>query len=99
MGEAISKNHDRVLWDKVRNMTKTTHDLPDVMDGITGIEEISNIFANKYQSLYNSVSYNIQNMKSLKSEIESLIRVECNNPVKTITVQEVKDAISKLKLG
>ena len=88
-----------MFWDEVRNMIKTTHDLPNVMDGITGIEEISNIFANKYPSLYNSVSYNIQNMKSLESEIETLISVECENPVKTITDQEVKDAISKLKLG
>ena len=37
MGEAISKNNDRVLWDEVRNMTKTIHDLPNVMVVITVI--------------------------------------------------------------
>ena len=99
MGEAIAKNNDRVLWDEVRKMTKTTHDLPNMMDGIAGTEEIANIFGKKYKTLYNSVSYNMQNMKNLENKIESHIRAECNKPSKTISVQEVKDAIQKLKLG
>ena len=32
MGEAISKNNDRVLWDEVRKMSKTNQDLPNMMD-------------------------------------------------------------------
>ena len=99
MGEAIAKNNDRVLWDEVRKMTKTTHDLPNMMDGIAGTEEIANIFGKKYKTLYNSVSYNMQNMKNLENKIESHIRAECKKTSKTISVQEVKDAIEKLKLG
>ena len=56
MGEAIAQNNDRVLWDEVRKINKTNHDLPNMMDGITGTEEISNIFGDKYKTLYNMVS-------------------------------------------
>ena len=62
MGEAIAQNNDRVLWDEVRKINKTNHDLPNMMDGITGTEEISNIFGDKYKTLYNMVSYDEQNM-------------------------------------
>ena len=47
MGEAISSNNDRVLWDEVRKISKSSHDLPSMMDGIAGTEEIANIFGNK----------------------------------------------------
>ena len=43
MGEAISNNNDRVLWDEVRKFSKSSHELPSMMDGITGTEEIANI--------------------------------------------------------
>ena len=38
-------------------------------------------------------------MKNLENEIESLINIECEKPTKIISVQEVKDALGKLKLG
>ena len=63
MADAISMNNDRVLWDEVRNMTKTSNNLPNAMDEVTGTDEISSLFADKYDTLYNSVSYNI-NMRA-----------------------------------
>ena len=76
MGEAISQNNDRVLWDEVRKINKTNHDLPNMMDGITGTEEISNIFGDKYKTMHNMISYNEQNMINLKHKIESHINLE-----------------------
>ena len=93
MGEAISSNNDRVLWDEVRKISKSSHDLPSMMDGITGTEEIANIFGNKYKTLYYMVGYNLQNMKNLENKIESLIKGQCEKPLKTLTVQEVKNGI------
>ena len=99
MGEAISSNNNRVLWDEVRKISKSSHDLPSMMDGIAGTEEIANIFGNKYKTLYNMVGYNLQNMKNLENKIESLIKGQCEKPLKTLTVQEVKNGIEQLKLG
>ena len=40
-----------------QEMSKTNHNLPTVMDGEVDIEKISDIFANKYDTLYNSVGF------------------------------------------
>ena len=103
MGEAIAENKDRVLWDEVSKMTKTAHSLPRMMDGKTDVNEISNIFANKYNKLYNSVSYKGRDMDLLRKDIESRIDSTChsnhemNNHKHTITVTEVKEAVDMLK--
>ena len=77
MAEAISTNNDRVLWDEVRKMSKTTSSLPNNMDGITGADQISSLFAEKYDALYNSVSYNNEELGRLKTDFESLIGTGC----------------------
>ena len=99
MGEAISTNNDRVLWDEAKKMSKTNNNLPSVIDGITGIEEISDIFADKYDALYNSVSYSQNDLSILMRNIDTQITNVCPNHSHTITVKEVKNALAKLKLG
>ena len=59
--EAISNNDDRVLWDEVRKMSKTSNEIPNGMDGQSNVDEITDIFADKYKTLYNSVSYDKMN--------------------------------------
>ena len=99
MAEAISNNNDRVLWDEVRKMSKTSNNLPNAMDGVTGTDEISSIFADKYDTLYNSVGYDMNEMNRLASDIESRIDNIDSNQIQNISVQNVKDGINKLKLG
>ena len=105
MAEAVSENDDRILWDEVRNMSKTNNMLPNTMDGLSSPEEITNIFANKYKILYNSVSYNKQDMDKLSADINTNIINDCTSATKSsnhphsITVQQVKEAIGKLKQG
>ena len=79
MAEAISTNNDRVLWDEVRKMSKTSNNLPNAMDGITGTDEISSIFVDKYDALYNSVGYTMHEMNRLASDIESHNDVSFSN--------------------
>ena len=99
MAEAISTNNDRVLWDEVRKMSKTSNNLQNAMDGVTGTDEISSIFADKYDALYNSVGYSMHEMNRLASDIESRIDNIDSNQIQSISVQNVKDGINKLKLG
>ena len=91
MAEAISNNNDRVLWDEVRKMSKTSNNLPNAMDGVTGTDEISSIFADKYDTLYNSVGYDMNEMNRLASDIESRIDNIGSNQIQNISVQNVKD--------
>ena len=105
MGEAISENNDRTLWNEVKKMTKTNNRLPNIMDGKTGPVDITNIFTNKYENLYNTVGYSSQDYNRLSAEINSRIKNECKvNPYNkyhshTITMNDVVNAIDDLKQG
>ena len=72
------------------------------MDGHTDMDEISDIFAEKYRSLYNSVGYHSQDLDRLLNDIEQRIDTGCpisSKHVHTITVYEVKEATRLLKSG
>ena len=105
MADAISENEDRKLWEEVRKITRANNELPKIMDDCDTIEDISNIFAGKYDMLYNTVSYNNQDMSRLAADINILIETKCPNkanslnPSHTIMITEVREAINKLKHG
>ena len=103
MGEAISENNDRILWDEVRKMTKTNNKLPKRMDGATEPSDITNIFNNKYESLYNAVGYSINDLSRLSAEINTRIENGCkdnlniNNHKPKINMKDVENALDSLK--
>ena len=105
MGEAIAENKDRLLWDEVSKMSKTSNTLPNMMDGKTDIDEISNIFAEKYRTLYNSVGYTSRDMDRLYKDIEAGIENTCNSKYEmtdhkhTFNVREIQEAVDMLKNG
>ena len=105
LAEAVSENNDRVLWEEVRKMSKTNKELPTMMDGLSSSEEITDIFADKYKILYNTVSYDAHDLNRLTDDIESRIENSClnitnvDNQPHIIKIQEVKNAIYKLKQG
>ena len=105
MADAISENEDRKLWEEVRKITRANNELPKIMDDCDTIEDISNIFAGKYDMLYNTVSYNNQDMSRLAADINVLIETKCPNKANslnsshTIMITEVREAINKLKHG
>ena len=105
MAEAISENNDRVLWDEVKKMTKTNSKLPNMMDDQSDQADITNIFSNKYKTLYNTVGYKAYEMERLSNVINSRIELECSGNLEsqhhnhTIKVNEVRNAIDALKQG
>ena len=84
---------------KSKKMSKTNNNLPTTIDEKNEVEEISHIFAEKYDTLYNSVSYNLNDLNRLTKDIARRIDNSCANRSHTITVKQVKDALVKLKLG
>ena len=95
MGEAVADNNDRELWNEVKKISSTNNKLPTAMDGCTNTDEISNIFAEKYENLYNFVEYQSQDLERLTKDIEQRILSGCPtnaNHVHNISVKEVKDA-------
>ena len=43
------------------------------MDGLSSTEEITDIFADKYKILYNTVSYDVHDLNRLNADIDSRI--------------------------
>ena len=108
MASSISENNYRDLWkevSKVRTKSKVT---PQCMDDVTGNESIAELFAHKYDMLYNSVCSNSAEIHTLletnKNDIESLClhldsdpHTLINKHTHSISVIHVQEAIRKLK--
>ena len=108
MASSISENNYRDLWkevSKVRTKCKVT---PQCMDDVTGSENIAELFANKYDMLYNSLCSNSAEIHHLletnKDDIESLClhldrdpHTLINKHTHSITVIHVQEAIHRLK--
>ena len=93
IAEAVADNNDRTLWNEVRKITRTNTNLPNAIDGLNDVEDITNIIYRKYDYLYNSVGYNEHDMKLLYDAIDSRIKYDFqyndNTPIRKITVSEI----------
>ncbi len=76
---------------------------PTKVDDADGQAEITDLFANKFHNLYNSVSYNEADMDILKNDIDDMINVQCTRSsnctlgTHSIIANDVIAAIKKLK--
>ena len=104
MGEAISSNNDRNLWEEVKKMNRINKLLPEAIDNVNGSDKIAKLFHDKNNDLYNSVSYHGDEMSDLKSEINKLIvdnidKDSYNYQGSKFSVQNIIDAIVEMKAG
>ena len=79
MAKSISENNSRDLWKevyKVRSKCKTSS---QCMDDVSGNESISELFAHKYNVLYNSVCSNTTQLNKLLALNENYIITNCSN--------------------
>ena len=103
MAEAISNNQNRNLWREAKKMKQTNNSIPNVMDNVTGSDNINSLFAEKFKNLYNSVGFNENDLDLLRTRLENSIRKDYNdykfkaNNTNFVTLNDVKLGISKLK--
>ena len=57
MATTVLQNRERNFWSEVRKKTYTLKSTPSIVDGIEG-DEIGDLFRDKFDRLYNCVSYN-----------------------------------------
>ena len=77
------------------------------IDGITGNSCIAELFSKKYNELYNSVSYEEQEMNDLMSVYKKGVEIFCVNSIddilykhtNKISLAEVQAAVHQLKVG
>ena len=91
------------FWKKVRSINREDKKLPSSINDISGEENISELFKNKYSELYNSVSYKeqdmLQHLEMLNKNLhQTCVTGNCYSN-HTININDVKKAISVLKKG
>ena len=77
MASALLENRNQDFLAEVRKVQKTTATVTSQVDSACGPEEISQLFASKYNDIYNSVSYDMSKMSKLMTDIEENVDREC----------------------
>ena len=102
MANNLLQNKSCDFWREVKKVKSSKgNKVASSIDGQSSGQNICDVFLNKYECLYNSVSYDKAEMNSVKTEINKLIENKCicdncyNNH--TINTNDVCKAISNLK--
>jgi len=95
MAEAIAESNDRNLWREVKKMAPHKGN-PPAIDDETEDEAIAQIFANKYEALFNSVPPDEGQMASIGHQVDALLQNISNEDV-SVSEEEVAVAIKRLK--
>lgn len=98
MAEALINNKTRDLFAESRRFKGRNSNLPKSVDDAKSDVDISSMFRDKYDSLYNSVPFNQADMDKIKEDIDSSLKTapKCDY---SITVHDVIKSVSHLKSG
>ena len=101
LAEGMVSSKNKSFWNEVRRVKRTQTQLPSSVDNVTGETEICHLFSKKYQTLLNSVSYNMDEMKSILQDIDNDISTSCKQQHcysnHNVSSSMVKEAIKQLK--
>ena len=82
MARVIAFNISRDLWTHTRKIRKNLSASPNCMDNVTGNENISELFAGKYCNLYNSVSFNEDELEVILNENACDVQVKYTDKIR-----------------
>jgi len=103
MADAYTRNASRDFWAEVRNATRKKSSFPSMVDDVVGENEICDHFRSKYDDLYNSVSYDANEMENLISEMNVKCSSVCRNSMcydsHNVSVYDVEHGVKKLKVS
>jgi len=94
---SVTKNRSRDFWQEVKRIRRKCNNVSNVVDGVSNADDIAELFAEKYSTLYNSVSYDVNDMSDIRSELNESI--ECVTSDHAVTGIDVLCAIKQLKAG
>ncbi|ELU17001.1 hypothetical protein CAPTEDRAFT_201883 [Capitella teleta] len=103
MATKLHSDVNREFWDEVKRVRGNAKDCAGVIDDAVGEDAICDVFASKYEELYSSVSFNADDMVELRRDVDIDIRSKCCEELcysnHAVTVQDIKEALGKLKLS
>lgn len=96
MAEAICSNNNRDLWDETKKITPTRNLISNNVDGMSNSEDISQVFANKFGQLYQSVPTDNVEINRINDELKYKIMNENSVNECNLTCNDIDLAIRKL---
>lgn len=104
LAESLLDSDSRVFWSQVNKIKGKNAVYPNTVDEKTEKGSIADLFADKYEALYSSVSYDENEMQGLLDEINSMIdnprsHVMCDEHAHVVTPDDVHQAIKQLNRG
>ena len=97
MAECIANNNTRDLFKEVKKVNGNNHCVSTNVDGANTSVEIADVFRTKYDDLYHKVPTNVEDISSLKKDINDKIAADSKMASFNITVDMVNEAIATLK--
>jgi exonuclease III len=102
MADSLASNDTCSFWKKVQKCNPKCCSRTGMVENMTDDKDICEVFAEKYEKLYNSVSYEKDAMSDLYKQVNSNIQDICMNnkchSSHVINVDDVCKAVNKLKL-
>ena len=98
MAEALISNRSRDSWSEVKRMKGRSRKSACTIDGVNGDKDIAVLFSDKYNTLYNSVTFDNDDMFCIRSTIDhSLQNIRSSGYV--ITPADIRIAVHNFKSG
>ena len=101
LADCLVNNKGKQFWQEVKKKKGIKSQVPNSIDNKSDEQDICNVFADKYESLLNSVSFNAVEMNCILNDISSGIKSECCKGTcyspHVISTDAVVDAIKELK--
>ena len=101
MARNLLGSKTRSFWTEVKKVRSSSCSTPSQIDGAILENNISKLFSSKYKELYNVVSFDDEEMKSLISNVEEDVCNKCCNNlcggIHSVSTNDIHRAIAKLK--
>jgi hypothetical protein len=102
IAEALTEDNSRNFWDEINKIKRKSKQLPDLVEGAQGTKEIGALFASKYDNLFNSVSYDKEELSEVLIDINDKIELVCAtgkcNKCHSVSVEDIHKAIGHLNM-
>ena len=95
LAESICSNQSRDLWTEIRKINGRAKTVSPVIDECHSDYDIANLFASKYDQLYQSVPTSPFELENVKCEIKNRILSEANTC--NINVEDLRKCVCKLR--
>ena len=98
MAESVSTNNQRDLWLETKKLTSIKRPSTHVVDGASSPEDISEVFVSKYETPFQSIPTDANDLESIYRDIRAGVEYD-DKCYSSITVGDVIDGLKSIKHG